>query len=389
VNAPAQSEGWPTAPSTPPPFALLAELTYACPLRCPYCSNPLARPKGGELALEDWQWVVEQAAALGVAQIHLSGGEPTLRPDLVDLVAVIAKLGLYTNLATSAYRLDEPLLTRLKEAGLDHIQISLQAADEATSDLIAGTPSYRRKLEAARLVKRLGFPLTFNIVMHRQNLDQIEAILATAESLGADRLELANAQYYGWALSNRAWLLPTRAQLDHAYQVVEAAKQRVGTRMLILHVMPDYFTGEPKACMDGWGRRHLTVTPDGRALPCPVAGDIKVLTFPSVREHPLNWIWYESPAFNAFRGYDWMEEPCRSCSRKTTDFGGCRCQAFLLTGDAAATDPACRLSPKHDIVASAVAAAETAAPPRLSAEAGAFTYRTAPRLSQTAPRQAG
>jgi pyrroloquinoline quinone biosynthesis protein E len=360
------------------PFALLAELTYACPLRCPYCSNPVARPRGGELAPEVWRRVVEEGAGLGVVQVHLSGGEPTLRPDLPDLVALCSRLGLYTNLITSAYRLDEPLLERLERAGLDHVQISIQAADERTSDLIAGTESYRRKVEAARLVKRRGLPLTLNVVLHRQNLDRIEAILDLAESLGADRVELANTQYYGWALANRAWLLPTRAQLTRAFEIVEARKRRVGSRMQLIHVMPDYFTGEPKPCMDGWAQRHLTVTPDGRALPCPVAGDIKTLTFPSVLEHPLDWIWFESPAFNAFRGDAWMQEPCRSCPRKGIDFGGCRCQAFALTGDAAATDPACRLSPRHDLIEAAVAEAERAPRDAEPAAAG-VAYRTAPR----------
>jgi pyrroloquinoline quinone biosynthesis protein E len=362
----------------PRPYALLAELTYACPLRCPYCSNPRTRPGGQELPAEVWRRVVEEAAALGVVQVHLSGGEPTLRPDLADLVALCARLGLYTNLITSAYRLDETLLRSLNDAGLDHVQISIQAADRPTSDLIAGTESFARKIAAARLVKQLGFPLTLNVVLHRQNLGQIERILDLAEELGADRVELANTQYYGWALANRTWLLPTRDQLRHAFEAVEARKRRVGAKMQLIHVMPDYFTGEPKPCMDGWAQRHVTVTPDGRALPCPVAGDITTLAFPSVREHALDWIWFESPAFNAYRGDTWMQEPCRSCPQKGVDFGGCRCQAFALTGDAAATDPACRLSPRHaELVGRAVEAAERA--PLLAPAAVGAIYRTVPK----------
>ncbi len=364
---------------TPHPFALLAELTYACPLRCPYCSNPMARARGEELPAEVWGRVVDEAAALGVVQVHLSGGEPTLRPDLVDLVARCARHGLYTNLITSAHRLDDDLLARLEAAGLDHVQISIQDADAAWSDRIAGTPSYERKLEACRRVKARGLPLTLNVVLHRQNLDRIEAILALAESLGADRLELANTQYYGWALANRTWLLPTRAQLMHAFEAVEAAKRRIGPKLQVIHVMPDYFTGEPKPCMDGWARRQLTVSPDGRALPCPVAGDIATLAFPSVRERPLDWIWFESPAFNAYRGDAWMQEPCRACPRKGVDFGGCRCQAFALTGDAAATDPACRLSPRHGLVEAAVAGAEAASAPPADPAAAGVRYRTVPR----------
>ena len=357
------------------PFSLVAELTYACPLRCPYCSNPVSRPRGEELPAEVWGRVVDEAAALGVVQVHLSGGEPTLRPDLlVDVVARAARHGLYTNLITSAYRLDEALLARLAAAGLDHVQISLQDADPASADRLAGTASHARKLDAARRVKARGLPLTLNVVLHRHNLDRIEAIIALAESLGADRLELANAQYYGWALANRPWLLPTRAQLERAFAVVEAARRRIGPRMQVIHVAPDYFTGEPKPCMDGWARRHLTVTPDGRALPCPAAGDITTLAFPSVRERALAWIWFESAAFNAYRGDAWMQEPCRSCPRKGIDFGGCRCQAFALAGDAAAADPACRWSPHHRVVVEAVAAAEAKGP-----SAANVRDRTAPR----------
>src|SRR5262245_29939134 len=340
------------------PIGLLAELTYRCPLHCPYCSNPLnLADYRDELTLEEWTRVFAEARALGVMQLHLSGGEPLQRRDLVPIVAHARGLGFYTNLITSALGLTLALAERLKAAGLDHVQISIQAAEPELSDHLAGTPSYHRKVAAARAVKALGFPLTLNVVLHRDNIDQIAAIVALAEELEADRLELANTQYYGWALHNRATLLPTWDQLQRAEPVVRAACARLAGRMQIIYVVPDYYSMYPKPCLGGWGRQQLTVVPNGDVLPCQAAGQITGLPVENVRRRPLTWIWNDSPMFNRFRGVGWMPEPCRSCPRQTVDFGGCRCQAFQLTGNAAATDPVCHLSPHHAIVADAVRAA--------------------------------
>jgi pyrroloquinoline quinone biosynthesis protein E len=333
------------------PLGLLAELTYRCPLHCPYCSNPLnLATYRDELTLEEWTRILAEARDLGVLQLHLSGGEPLQRRDLLQIVSVARELGFYTNLITSALSLTPAKAEQLKVAGLDHVQISIQAADPVLSDHIAGTPSYQRKIAAARAVKALGFPLTLNVVLHRQNIDQIAAILELAEELLADRLELANTQYYGWALHNRAALLPTWDQLQRAELIVQAARARLVEQMQIIYVIPDYYSRYPKPCMGGWGRQQLTVAPNGDVLPCPAAGQIKTVPVENVRQRSLSWIWDESPMFNRFRGSDWMPEPCRSCPRQTVDFGGCRCQAFQLTGDAAATDPVCELSPVHAII---------------------------------------
>ncbi|HLI36880.1 MAG TPA: pyrroloquinoline quinone biosynthesis protein PqqE [Streptosporangiaceae bacterium] len=339
------------------PFGMLAELTYACPLHCPYCSNPLSL--GGyreELTTREWQRVLAEAAGLGVLELHLSGGEPLARRDIVEITRSASELGLYTNLITSALGLSSRRAGELRAAGLDHVQISIQADEPALSDRIAGTPSFGRKISAARLVKRLGWPLTLNVVLHRRNIDRIGRILGLAEELGADRVELANTQYYGWAWRNRDGLLPGRAQLGRAEAVVRAARERLKGRMEIIYVVPDYYSRYPKPCMGGWGRRQLTVAPNGDVLPCPTAHALP-LPRASVREHSLAWIWECSPLFSRFRGTGWMPEPCRSCSRREIDFGGCRCQAFLLTGDAARTDPVCHLSPDHELVAKAVRAA--------------------------------
>lgn len=333
------------------PFGLLAELTYRCPLHCPYCSNPLNLASyRDELTLEEWTSVFTQARDLGVLQLHLSGGEPLQRRDLLELIRRARALGFYTNLITSAFTLTAATAEQLKAAGLDHVQISIQAANPQLSDHVAGTPSYQRKVAAARVVKALGFPLTLNVVLHRHNIDQIAAILALAEELSADRVELANTQYYGWALRNRATLLPTREQLQQAEVVVRAARERLMGKMQVIYVLPDYYSQYPKPCMGGWGRQQLTVAPNGDVLPCPAAAQILDLPIENVRHRSLAWIWDESASFNRFRGTDWMPEPCRSCPRQNIDFGGCRCQAFQLTGDAAATDPVCHLSPDHAIV---------------------------------------
>jgi pyrroloquinoline quinone biosynthesis protein E len=339
------------------PFGLLAELTYACPLHCTYCSNPLNLADfGDELTTAQWRGVLVEARDLGVLELHLSGGEPLLRRDLVEIVRSGSELGMYTNLITSALGLSARRAEQLKAAGLDHVQISIQAHEPTMSDRIAGTPSFERKVVAARLVKELGWPLTVNVVLHRQNIDRVADIIALLERLDADRIELANTQYYGWAWRNRDALLPSRPQIERAEEVVRAERKRLKGRVDISYILPDYYAQYPKPCMDGWARRQLTVTPDGDALPCPAAHQLP-LPRASVREASLTWIWTESPLFQRFRGTEWMPEPCRSCSRREIDFGGCRCQAFQLTGDAARTDPVCILSPDHKIVADVVRAA--------------------------------
>jgi PqqA peptide cyclase len=342
------------------PLGLLAELTYRCPLHCPYCSNPLNLSSySDELTLDEWVRVFTEAHTLGVLQLHLSGGEPLQRRDLVEIVSQARALGFYTNLITSALALTRAKAEQLKKAGLDHIQISLQAADAETSDSIAGTPSFHKKIAAARLVKALGFPLTLNVVLHRRNIEQIERIIALAEELSADRMELANTQYYGWALRNRAALLPTRKQLQQVEPIVRAARERLSGQMQILYVLPDYYSHYPKPCMGGWARHQLTITPNGNVLPCSAAAQIPSLPIENVRLRSLEWIWDASPMFNRFRGTDWLPEPCHSCPRQHIDFGGCRCQAFQLTGDAAATDPVCHLSPQHALVESVVQTANS------------------------------
>lgn len=353
-----------SAASIEPPVGLLAELTHRCPLQCPYCSNPVELAAArGELATDEWARVFEQAAAIGVLQLHLSGGEPTLRADLPDLVRHAREAGLYTNLITAGVLLDAERLDRLALAGLDHVQLSLQGTDPATAERIGGyRGGHAKKLETARLVRRAGLPLTLNAVVHRQNLHQLDAMIALAVELGAERLEVAHVQYYGWALRNRAALMPSRDQLDRATATVEAARASLAGRLLIDYVVPDYYARRPKPCMGGWGRAMLAITPQGLALPCHAAQTIPGLVFPDVRTRELAWIWRESPAFLRFRGDDWMQEPCRTCERRNIDFGGCRCQATALTGDPNATDPACSLAPGHREIFE-LATCEAAAPP--------------------------
>jgi pyrroloquinoline quinone biosynthesis protein E len=353
------------------PTTLLAELTHRCPLHCPYCSNPLELTRStAELSTEDWQRVFAEGRALGVLQLGLSGGEPLVRRDLEVLVAHARTLGLYTTLVTSAVGLTRERAVALKEAGLDHVQISIQDAEPASAERIAGTRSWEAKHQAAHWVKELGFAFTINVVLHRANLDRIGEIIEMAARLGADRLELANTQYYGWAVVNRPALLPTREQVDRAGAIVDRAAERYRGRMQIIYVLPDYYEEYPKACYGGWGNLYIVVAPDGRALPCHAAAQITTLTFDNVREHSLGWIWEESSAFRAFRGDAWMREPCRSCPRKHVDFGGCRCQAFALTGDAANADPVCRLSPARGVVDAMLGVGE--APDR-------YVYRIMPR----------
>ena len=347
-----------------PPLAMLAELTHRCPLRCPYCSNPIGLARASaELDTASWKRVLGEAAALGVLQVHFSGGEPLVRRDLAELVRHASEVGLYGNLITSGIHVDAARLAELVEAGLEHVQLSFQDADIASGDRIAGFAGAQQyKRQAARLVREAGLPLTVNAVVHRQNLDRLDAIIELAVALGADRLEVAHVQYYGWALRNRAALLPTRDQLDAATATVEAARARLAGVLVIDYVLPDYYAHRPKACMGGWGRRFLNVTPAGKVLPCHAAETLTDLEFPTVAEASLSEIWYRSSAFEGFRGTDWMPQPCRSCERREIDWGGCRCQAFALTGDAARTDPACALSPDHDLLAGAWRDAEEAAP---------------------------
>jgi pyrroloquinoline quinone biosynthesis protein E len=348
-----------------PPASLLAELTHRCPLHCAYCSNPRALvARRAELPTNVWLRVFEEAADLGVLQMHFSGGEPLLRPDLVPLVRRATRLGLYGNLITSGVGLSRSRAEALREAGLGAVQLSVQAADPTLNRTIAGGEFWERKAAAARYVREAGMPLSVNVVLHRQNLHQVTELLELARAWGAGRVELANAQYYGWALLNRPQLLPTRGALDAARAAVARFRERVGAAMEIVWVVPDYYAEFPKPCMNGWGSRFLTVAPDGTALPCPAASVIPRLGAPSVHQRTLRWCWYESPAFNRFRGVDWMGEPCRTCSRRFKDFGGCRCQAYLLTGNAAATDPVCVYSPHRAIVAAATADAT----PALAAE---------------------
>ncbi|HWA76810.1 MAG TPA: pyrroloquinoline quinone biosynthesis protein PqqE [Polyangiaceae bacterium] len=335
-------------------YTLIAELTYRCPLRCPYCSNPLDwTAQRAELSTDEWRRVLAQAEDLGALQVNLTGGEPLLREDLEQLVSEAKRLELYSNLITSGLPLERQRLADLRSAGLDAVQVSIQDAHQVSSERIAGTPSFDQKLRVAAWVKELGFPLTLNVVLHRENLDHVTDIVALAERLGADRLELANTQYLAWAFENRTALLPTAEQLGRAREVARAEKERLKGRMEILFVLPDYYSDRPKACMNGWGQRYIVVSPEGRALPCHLAHTIPNLEFESVRDRSLAEIWNDSPAFQAFRGEAWMSPTCRSCDRREIDFGGCRCQAFHLTGDASATDPVCSLSPDHDLVLTA------------------------------------
>ena len=331
------------------PHWLLAELTYRCPLQCPYCSNPVDIAKyQNELSTEDWKRVMREARAMGAIQLGFSGGEPLVRRDLEELIAYASELGFYTNLITSGVGMDEARVKAFKEAGLDHIQISFQASSEELNNYLGGTDSFKHKLEMARVVKAYGYPMVLNIVIHRQNIDQIDDILDMTIDLQGDYVELASTQYYGWSKINAEHLLPTRAQLERAERIAHEYQARMEGKMRIIYVVPDYFEDRPKACMNGWGSIFLTVAPDGTALPCHAAGQLPGLAFPNVKDGSVDWIWNESEGFNRYRGFDWMKEPCRSCPEKTKDFGGCRCQAFMMTGDPANADPVCAKSPHHE-----------------------------------------
>jgi len=336
------------------PYTLIAELTYRCPLRCPYCSNPADwASRHDALTTEDWCRVLREVEALGVVQLNLTGGEPLLRRDLEAIVAEAARLDLYSSLITSGLPLTRERLAHLADLGLTAVQLSVQDTRADSSDRIAGTRSFDRKMQVARWVKQIGLPLTLNMVLHRDNLAHVAEAVAMAEAMGAERLELANTQYLGWALFNRAALMPDRAALDAARTIALAARDRLRGRIEVLFVTPDYWADRPKACMDGWGRRSILVSPDGLALPCHAAHTIPGLTFDNVRDRPLGDIWRDGAGFNAFRGEDWMRDPCRTCDRRGRDFGGCRCQAYHLTGNAAEADPVCALSPHHALVSAA------------------------------------
>jgi pyrroloquinoline quinone biosynthesis protein E len=349
------------------PTTLLAEITHRCPLHCPYCSNPIQMSRADEeLKTEDWKRVFTQARELGVLQLGLSGGEPLVRSDVEELAAHAHAIGLYTTLVTSAVGLTRGRAERLRDAGLEHIQISIQDSDENAADHVAGISAVRQKLSAAAIVRELGFAFSINVVLHRGNIDRVGEMIELAASLGADRLELANTQYYGWALENRKALMPSAAQVAAASDVADQAMRRHRGRMQIVYVLPDYYESYPKPCYGGWGRHYLVVAPDGRTLPCHGATHITTLRFDSLRDHALRWIWEESAAFQAFRGDGWMQQPCRTCPRKEMDFGGCRCQAFALTGDATNPDPVCTLTPLRTIIDNAVQ--EATGPP-------AYQYR--------------
>jgi pyrroloquinoline quinone biosynthesis protein E len=342
-----------------PPFWLLLELTYKCPLHCVFCYNPtdFARTTT-ELETADWIRVLREARALGAVQLGLSGGEPLMREDLEIIVAEAHQLGYYINLVTSGVGLNETRIHALKQAGLDHIQLSFQDSTREMNDFLSSTRTFELKSKVAALIKKYDYPMVLNVVLHRMNIDHVDEILRMAERMNADYVELANTQYYGWAWHNRERLMPTRAQLERAEQVTGEFRQRVGERMRVYFVVPDYYENRPKPCMNGLGSIFLTITPDGTALPCHAARMLPGIDFPNVKNAAVDWIWRDSPGFNHFRGDAWMKEPCRSCPEKTKDFGGCRCQAYLLTGDPANADPVCDLSPHHHLVLEAIARAE-------------------------------
>lgn len=351
-----------TSPSAAPgpPLWLLLELTYRCPLHCAFCYNPTDYAKTvTELDTADWIRVLREARALGAVQLGLSGGEPLTRDDLEEIVAEARRLGFYTNLITSGVGLTDTRIAALKAAGLDHIQLSFQDSSRQVNDFLSSTRTFDLKSKVAALIKQHEFPMVLNVVLHRLNIDHVEAILDMALRLGAEYVELANTQYYGWAFHNRDQLLPTREQIQCAEQALQRFRERVGAQMKIFFVVPDYFERRPKPCMNGLGSIFLTVAPDGTALPCHAARMLPGLNFPNVRETSILDVWFKSTGFTHFRGDDWMKEPCRSCPEKTRDFGGCRCQAYLLTGDAANADPVCDLSPHHHLVTAAVDRART------------------------------
>ncbi|MFZ0320245.1 MAG: pyrroloquinoline quinone biosynthesis protein PqqE [Candidatus Sulfotelmatobacter sp.] len=340
----------------PNPLALIAELTHRCPLHCVYCSNPLELAAvSSELSTSEWIDIFQQCGQLGMLHAHFTGGEPLARADLTELIAGARSAGLYTNLITSGIGLTEPRLKSLVDAGLDHIQLSFQDSREAAANWIAGAKAHAHKIELSRIIRGHKLAFTVNLVIHRQNIDHLDEMIAFIEQLAPERMEIAHTQYYGWALQNRAALMPTREQLDQAVEIVAAAEKRLAGRIRVDFVVPDYYARFPKACMGGWGRRLVLINPSGKVLPCHAAEVIPGLSFENVRDKSLELIWRDSSSFQRFRGEEWMPEPCRSCDRRAEDFGGCRCQALLLAGDATVTDPACSLAPAHHIVEEALA----------------------------------
>ena len=356
-----------SVPSKPGnPLWLLAEVTYKCPLHCVFCYNPIDYTRyGEELTTDDWLRVLRQGRELGATQLGFSGGEPLMRDDLEIMVAEARRLGYYSNLITSGIGLSEKRIATFKAGGLDHIQLSFQDSTREMNDFLSSTKTFELKQKVAKLIKQYDYPMVLNCVLHRHNIDHVQQILEMAEAMDAEYVELANTQYYGWAYVNRDQLLPTREQLKRAEEVTNKFRERVGNKMKIFFVVPDYYEERPKACMNGWGALFLTVTSDGLALPCHEARQLPGLTFPNVRDHDLGWIWYDSPGFNAYRGDSWMKEPCRSCPEKAKDFGGCRCQAYMLTGDATNTDPVCGLSPLHHVVTDVVDKAQLPPAPKV------------------------
>jgi PqqA peptide cyclase len=364
--------------STPNPLALIAELTHRCPLHCVYCSNPQElEARAGELSTADWSRVFKEAAAMGVLQIDFTGGEPLARADILELISAARDAGLYVNLITSGLPLDEAKLNALIVAGLDHLQLSFQGATAEIAEEISGNKTHAQKLRVLDWLKTRRLALTLNFVIHRRNIHQLEEMLAIAESSSATRVEFANVQYYGWAFVNRSGLLPTREQLSASLVTLKAAQERLRGKIRIEYVVPDYYAKYPKACMGGWGRKLMLVTPSGDALPCHAARVIPELCFENVKERSLAEIWNSSEAFQKFRGEDWMQEPCKSCERSGVDFGGCRCQALLLTGDAAATDAVCTWSPMRDKVDAVLAGANEMLLP-MDDENIAWVYRPNP-----------
>jgi PqqA peptide cyclase len=363
--------------------ALIAEITHRCPLHCVYCSNPLEmQRRAEELSTEDWGSIFAQAGAMGVLQLHLTGGEPLARTDLPGLIRQGRAAGLYVNMITSGVGLDEARLDALLEAGLDHLQLSFQDTEEATANEFAGARTHALKLRIAEMVRVRPVAFTLNIVVHRRNLHHLEEMIAFAEQSGAQRLEIANVQYYGWALKNREALLPTREQLKRSVEILEAARDRLKGRLRIEFVLPDYYAKYPKPCMNGWGNSLMLIDPAGRVMPCHAAMVIPGMEFASARDHALRWIWEESPAFMRFRGEDWMPETCKSCDRRERDFGGCRCQAFLLTGDASATDPVCILAPAHGVVEDALVRVNSGVPGVSGGANSGWVYRIDPEAAR-------